>query len=261
MNESNIHKEYEDLKITGTTPYRDNPYKFDHGPWIIKSYLDLRRFLGFLGISLPFILFIGSLIIRDGCDTFLPSISDYYHTSMRNIFVGVNAVIAAFLWCYKGYDKIETLISRIAAIFALIIAICPCPLKSNIVGTDSVLYFKDFQQCYVPCTAHPDLVGLLHFGSAIGFFVLLIYLVLIKFIEFEKKHHNNSKIICVYKTTAWLMGLSLIFIFCSLFFQWKPISIHNIVIPYTFAGESIALFAFGIAWLTKGELIYLDTKS
>jgi hypothetical protein len=58
---------------------------------LVISYLLLRKVIGILGFTLPFILSIGAyLISRTGIQS---SLSSYYYTDMRNVFVGVLCVI------------------------------------------------------------------------------------------------------------------------------------------------------------------------
>jgi len=71
---------------------------------LIISYLSLRKAIGFLGILLPFVLYFGALIIfGTGLQT---SISGYYHTGMRDVYVGTLCVIGFFLFSYKGGEKL-----------------------------------------------------------------------------------------------------------------------------------------------------------
>ena len=60
-------------------------------PYVL-SYLDLRRWVGTIGIALPFVLIFGKLIFEGG--GLLPSISAYYYSVMRDVFVGSLAAVA-----------------------------------------------------------------------------------------------------------------------------------------------------------------------
>ena len=51
------------------------------------SYLEFRRAIGILGMALPFILLIGGFIF--GNNSLQYSLSHYYHTNMRDFFVGL----------------------------------------------------------------------------------------------------------------------------------------------------------------------------
>ncbi|WP_394992285.1 hypothetical protein [Emticicia sp.] len=97
------------------------------------SYLYLRKAVGFLGFLLPIILVFGALLIGNGsiknCREVQSSISDYYHTRMRDIFVGTLCAIALFLFSYKGYDKRDNIAGTLACFFALGVAIFPTAIE------------------------------------------------------------------------------------------------------------------------------------
>src|SRR3972149_18876 len=77
---------------------------------LLISTLTLRRAIGLIGAAFPFVMAAGGLLL--GAREILDSISAYYHTGMRDIFVGALSAIGIFLLCYKGYE----LKDRIAAI-------------------------------------------------------------------------------------------------------------------------------------------------
>jgi hypothetical protein len=73
---------------------------------LVVSYLSVRRAIGGIGLALPVILGpVGWLVfgieIQD-------NISSYYHTVLRDVFVGAMCAIGIFLFCYRGYDWIES---------------------------------------------------------------------------------------------------------------------------------------------------------
>ena len=75
------------------------------GNTLVISYLLLRKTVGIIGIALPFVLYLGEKILfHVGIQD---SISAYYHTGMRDVFVGALWVIGLFLYSYKGYKGTE----------------------------------------------------------------------------------------------------------------------------------------------------------
>lgn len=101
---------------------------------LVISYLELRKFVGWLGLLMPFILIIGGCFtaVKGGIQ---PTISDYYYTPIRNIFVGILCAIGVFLFSYRGYPPKENqpkkpIISdnaagNLAALFAVGVALFP----------------------------------------------------------------------------------------------------------------------------------------
>lgn len=69
---------------------------------LVVSYLGVRRAIGAIGLLLPIVLGpVGWLVfgieIQD-------NMSSYYHTPLRDVFVGSMCAIGIFLFCYRGYD-------------------------------------------------------------------------------------------------------------------------------------------------------------
>jgi len=55
-------------------------------------------------------------------DIIQESISHYYYTGMRNVFVGALCAVALFMFFYCGYDKWDDLAGDMAGIFAIGVA-------------------------------------------------------------------------------------------------------------------------------------------
>ena len=202
----------------------------------IISYLTLRKIIGILGIALPFVLYLGALIIFQ--INIQSSISSYYYTSMRGVFVGTLFVIGFFLLSYKGHDTIDTIAGRFGCVFALGVALFPTTPDSA-------------------ASSHAQLIGYVHLVFAALFFATLIFFSLVLF----PKTNKDKKIAptkrklqrnIVYKACGYTMCfcISLIvgYSFLPLLKEYNPV----------FWLEAIAVVAFGISWLTKGEAILCD---
>ena len=71
---------------------------------LVLSYLSIRRSLGLLGLLLPILLGpVGWLTL--GIDI-QENMSSYYHTPLRDVFVGVLCAIGIFLFCYAGTTRV-----------------------------------------------------------------------------------------------------------------------------------------------------------
>ena len=210
---------------------------------LVISYLTLRKCVGILGIAFPIILIVGSLI-SGSCEEVQTSISSYYHTIMRDIFVGVISAIALFLFAYKGYDN-DNIAGNLASVFALGVAFFPTKFDGP------------FSLC-LPNSIDTKIFGTLHFVSAAGFFLVLAYFSLFLFTKSgssptpEKLKRN-----VVYKVCGIVMLLCIVLIGVYLIFledKLPALQNHDPV----FWLETIALWAFGISWLVKGELLLAD---
>ncbi|KPM48120.1 DUF998 domain-containing protein [Jiulongibacter sediminis] len=203
------------------------------------SFKVLRQAIGFLGLFFPFILIVGGNWIHD-CPMILQSVSGYYHTDMRQVFVAVMVTISIFLFVYDGYDFTDFVLAKLATLFALGVAFFPTEIES----------FDPTCLVYEVPVRHE-----LHMISAVSFFLILTYFALVQFRKSDKKllgeqksYRNTVYLVCgiVMLASIVLIGLYL------LFEQYFP------VFPWVFVLEWIALAAFGISWIVKGEFILAD---
>lgn len=213
---------------------------------LVISPTVMRRSVGILGMALPFILLIGSLLFGN-CHGIQQSISNYYHTNMRDILVGILCAVSFFLMAYLGYDS-DYIAFRFAGLFALGIAFFPmnavCPLPD----------------CNIPPFHEFHFVNYLHLGSAVLFFLTLSYISIFLFtktydnlsVKGQKKKRNVVYVICgiVMITSMFLLLLFFLFV------KGKVPKIENL--KPVFWLETIALIAFGISWLVKGDTIFKD---
>jgi len=224
----------------------------DKPPEII-SYYTMRRAIGVLGITLPLILVAGSSLFGD-CKEVQSSISTYYHTNMRNIFVGYNCAVALFLFAYRGHDWRDNFTGYLGCIAVLGVAFLPCTIGPSA------------QPCLVQACAQNPLVGKLHNLSALMYFIILIVYALFlfpkthmdmvtgikRFMGRQKKKRNVVYYIC-----GGLMTTALLLIIAYMWFLGKLYPGLKDLDPI-FWLESIVLLSFGISWLTKGQLFFRD---
>lgn len=215
----------------------------------------LRMAIGWIGLALPFALVLGENL-RDwfvtrtstvGDSIIAPSISAYFHTGMRELFVGSLCAIAVFLVCYKGYDKRDDLAANTAGICAFLIAVFPTT-ESAVSDLNSVTIFSDAR------TPDPTFVGVVHFVAAAVFFITLAIMSLFLFTlsttvqPTSQKRHRNK----VYKACGIAMIACVLLIAIGKLFHVSDAT------SYMFWLESIAVVAFGISWLTKAQVILAD---
>ncbi len=216
---------------------------------MLISYKLLRKLIGWLGIGLPFVMVIGAAIVN--CRDIEPSISDYYHTGMRNILVGILCAVALFMFAYKGPEKIDSYLGNAACIFALGIAFFPTYVVSSSCTTD----------CSNNCSAYANWISDMHFISAFLFFVVLIVFSLFLFtrsnqpksLQSVQKRKRNT----VYHWCGYIMIVCVVLL-ALYFFIFKEKYPQLIEYNTVFWLESVALWAFGTSWLVKGQLVMKD---
>ncbi|VVJ24483.1 Uncharacterised protein [Amycolatopsis camponoti] len=96
---------------------------------ITKTYLALRWGMAGIGLILPFFLWIVGPWVTSGP---LPdSISGYYHTPLRDVFVGALVTTGTFLFLYKIFTPLENWLLNIAGISAILVAVLPCTVPTG----------------------------------------------------------------------------------------------------------------------------------
>lgn len=197
---------------------------------------NLRMAVGILGISLPFILVIGSIIL-DGENKILYSISAYYHTRIGNGFVCIMSAVALFLFAYKGHDLKDNIAGHLGGIFALGTALFPN------------------SQAY-PIT----LIHKLHLTFATLLFLVLIYFSMVLFTTSNKpkpypkakKNRNRVYYICGFTMLTCIISIVLL----KLWLEKSFPQIQDLKLAFWL--ETIALIAAGFSWITKGQKIFKD---
>ena len=95
---------------------------------MVMSYLLMRVFVGVIGLLWPWLLIVGNWVIGYG---FQPSLSGYYYTPMRNIFVGALWALGIFLVAYNGYDLADRMITNIAGAATIGVSLLPTTPASS----------------------------------------------------------------------------------------------------------------------------------
>jgi hypothetical protein len=204
---------------------------------LVLSYLGLRKAVGIIGISLPFVLALGKILLQSpGIES---SISSYYYTVMRDVFVGSLCAIAVFLMSYRGHEREDDIAGDLACIFAIGVALFPVAPSAMSTSADKV-------------------IGGLHHLFASSFFLTLAYFSLKLFRKTDptkaptrrKLQRNVVYTVCGYTILACLAMVTLV----SLLPGDSPV---NRIDP-VFWLESVAVVAFGVSWLIKGETFLKD---
>ncbi len=208
---------------------------------LVISYLDVRRAIGVVGLLLPILLGpVGWLVfgikIQD-------NMSSYYHTPMRDVFVGAMCTIGVFLFCYRGYDWIESWSANFGCLSALGIAFFPLDPNSHPLHQRS-------------------LVGYVHSFSGGTFFLTLAFYSLYHFPSSKPEKHEFAPHVAernfIYRTSGVVILLSMAAMGCYLFLfpeEWVRRFDHY---KFLFLMEWVAVWAFAAAWLTKGRAIFAE---
>ena len=200
-------------------------------------YVKLRKVIGVLGTVLPFAVSLGALIIFN--EPQQSSISAYYHTHMRDVFVGTLFAIGFFLYSYE-YGRPDGIAAKIAFASALGVALFPTDP-----GRDTTF------------------IGTLHLIFAASFFLTLSYFCLFLFVKThkgglppmtERKKQRNL----LYRMCGGVMIACILLMGIYHLAGGNDTALADLNPIYWL--EAIAIVAFGISWLTKGEAILKDEE-
>lgn len=219
---------------------------------LVFSYITLRNIIGFAGMLLPLALYI--FADRQGNDKIIePSISDYYYTSIGDLLVVTLSVLSVFLFTYNGYYWQERTLTNVAAVCGLGIAFSPTASKYE-------------RSAYSVHTANDEVASILgqeqHLVFAALFFICISILCLKYFPKTDKTSNRNAdgsltakgKRNMMYTVCGWIMlGCVVLLV---LYFLIPAFSKMMGAFPFIFAMETVAIEAFGIAWITKGETLW-----
>lgn len=210
----------------------------------------LRKSIGLIGFALPFLLLAG--VAGFGVEM-QDSISEFFFTPLRDIFVLTLTGIGVFLINYYGHDPekgdllTDWRVSTAAGVTALAVALVP-----TLCGAGA---------CYYPLTLFDGLIardtvqGIVHFGAAGLFLTALAVMCLRLFPKTDQPEPGRHKLrrnrlyrVCGWTILAMVAALFLFKLVLRNIGQGWDAAWH-----FTFWAESVAVWAFGIAWLVKGE--------
>jgi hypothetical protein len=218
------------------TPQRPAPDDADRQRIaFLRSYLLMRTVIGLIGTGLPVILLVGDWLFVAG-DMPRGSLSAYYHTGMRDVFVGSLFVIGVFLITYMLFTyNWDNVLSMIAGAAALAVAIFPTGGNHPLTPLQERLGERT--------------VSSIHQVSA-AIFILSLAVISFLFGQRERRRPDRSPHQQVRgKALHWACGLviiaAVVYMVATKLLRWHDA--HSL-----FYGETVSVLAFGLSWLMKG---------
>jgi hypothetical protein len=198
-----------------------------------KREIDERTIKLLVGLIALLLAFLTNLFAKNP----LESISASYYEGgwSQSIFIGFLFAISAFLLAYNGRLTREMVLSKVAAVASLGVALFPCD-----------------------CDGHPPLVPYVHGLSAAIMFVILAYFCYLFFLRAQEKGYTQARVRAVIYVICGIVILVSIAVLAIDFFGGGILS--AIVPTLTFWGEGFALVFFSISWLTASRLLPFITS-
>ena len=177
---------------------------------IFQSYFNLRLGMGIIGIFLPLLLWLVAYVISS--QGLLPSMSAYYHSVARDVFVGALFAIGAAAFLYKGYSHKENIAMNLAGIFSVGVAIFPTECPSVVAEA----------MCEAPT------FKAIHAVSAILFFLMIAYVCLfrsndtLRRVKDEARRKRYSRLYLIIGILMILLPLLVLIKSCLLYTSPSP---------------------------------------
>lgn len=188
----------------------------------------LRCMIGWLGMMLPWIVVLLQLLNEKF--RWPASISATWYTNACTPFMIILGSASILLMCYNGYDVVDDTLNTCAGLLGLCICLFPCQGPSgmgDIVGTFQIYAYIN---------------NLYHSMAAILFFGILAYN---SFFQFTKSSGEMTKNKKIRNVIFRVCGVGMLLSFGMLLLPRFQIRIWLL--------ETIALFFFGVSWLTKAN--------
>lgn len=253
---------------TTPTPMFSAPnYKKKDELWLTEPDT-LRRLVGVLGICLPWLLLV-FLWWDTNHGTPLESISHYYFTRVSSVFTSTVSMLAIFLLIYKGKTPTEFWLSTTAGIGALLLVLFPTDnIVDNIcigVGNCCGEVCQAAERQYTSGVLRDSLFRRDFHYIASGVFLLSLALTAFFVFVYSKKEmaeaidaadlRRMKQRNFIYRLCGVLMVLAVAFVL------WGDNLVGDTVYKanhLTFWMETLAVEAFGLSWLLRGDMLLPD---
>jgi hypothetical protein len=201
-------------------------------PGYVRSYVFTRFAIGLLGVLLPPVLVLLEPALFDGLPAPRGSLSAYYYSGLRELFVGGLWAIGVFLVVYKFLDfSWESLLSSLAGVAVVLVAVFPTERPGDGVA------LTPFQVKFGEST-----VTAIHYGAAVAFIAVLIPIVLFFARDEGKRNRKSWQSFHTVSAAFILFGAAL-----AAFAGITGGPDKGVLF-----GEWIVIWAFGASWLAKG---------
>jgi hypothetical protein len=217
----------------------------------MQSYLLIRTVVGILGLALPFLLWWGDDAFLVGSARLRGSLSTYYHTSMRDLFVGGLCVIGFLLITYMagGWRLPEFWLSSLAGLAVIVVAFFPTDRPGFRRG-DAVCGRDAFP---VPDGCSPmqtrlgeGLTASIHYTAA-AVFIASLAVICLYFAQQERAggHMGGARL---HWTCAGLIVAAGVWIVLGRIWRLEILDVTPL-----YVGEVVSVWSFSASWLAKGK--------
>lgn len=214
------------------------------------SNLVTRAVVGVLGIVLPFVFIIGEAVYLRGGVHVRGSLSAYYHTPMRDLFVAGLCVTGFFLATYLSGETrtADFRLSLVAGLAVLGVVFFPT-MRPNLLSGDPLCGVAPTPAGCSPVQQQlgEKLVAGFHFGFAAVFILSLAWLCFV-FAKREDNRRHDARMATIVRACGWAILGAVVWAIVGgvlglTFWELTPL----------YLAEVISVWAFGLAWLLKAR--------
>jgi hypothetical protein len=206
----------------------------------VRSFLIVRIIVGVLGLMLPLFLVVGTKAFFDEGPFPRNSLSAYYYSGGRDLFVGILCALGVFLIGYKvGEANLDNTLTLVAGAGALLVALFPTNLPKEL---EDLAALTPLQEKLGERTVM--FVHYLSAGVFLGSLAFLSY-------QFGKREYKREPRAGGRSARFWrdfhyaCAGLVVLGLAAAIVL--RPVTDAALLI-----GEVIAVVAFAVSWLFKG---------
>lgn len=219
------------------------------GGVLATNYLYLRQVVGWLGTLLPLILLaanpIALSIEHSSCGWLPGSVSSYYYSPARNIFVGALCALGLFLIAYVGADLGDRVITDLAGLFALGVAFFP---TTPTVTSPASATCETVSQL----SSRQQIIGDVHAVSSVLFFLFLAWMA-IRFTTTDSPQPSPEQL--GRNRIYWICAIVILAcVVAEVVTNFLPVSLRP-DFPYLFLYEAVGIFAFGVSWFVDDQTL------
>jgi len=216
-----------------------------------KSYLLIRSVLAFIGILLPIAFIVGEAYFIDGGVQVRGSLSSYYHSTMRDLFVAALAVTGFLLLTYMAGQRntYDYWLSTAAGIAVLGVVFFPTTRP----GVGSAPTCGTLPEP-AGCSAMQQQLGealtaKIHLVSA-AIFVLSLAAIAFVYAHRERRYNAQPRLAAIQTVCGWVIVLAVVWVVLG---NWVDLQIGPLTPLYV--TEVVSVWAFGLSWLLTGRAL------
>jgi len=239
-------------KLTTETFERPDDLSDSEDPRVLyaRSYLLTRMVIGGIGVLLPTLLFMTDGLFLRGALSVRGSLSAYYHTSARDLFVAALCITGVMLLTYMAGQAStwDFWLSSTAGLAVLGVAFLPT--KRPNLGATAPLCGPDPIAVPPGCTQLQQALGettvaTIHYISA-GIFIMSLAAICFLFAHREQIHTERTGRARLHRICGVLILAAVAWVGLG-----RAINVDIFSFTPLYVGEVVSVYAFGLSWFVK----------